>query len=284
MKINKPKKPQTRGKYLIIDPRGRIKGQNDPSIFGKEVESVSAYIDQNHISKLSMCGETVDIIKVNSKTETAAVLSVRGTGIGKEIKVSFIDTEFDESEFLAAQNMVAVTNYVNEQGIVETFELSSFAKQIVDKMKEETPSIFVNVFTRGGSFTCNATKIQLAVVSAIAMAHEISPTRPIDLYVNLSRSGLEIKVIVRTDTLKIGKSLQEVESIFPRASIRLSLLEATCETQGIEYELTAMNKSVTVRFVSKEEQITELRARPFFASALDAIIRAFKPNLQNNQL
>ena len=278
MKIYKGKESKKKGKYVIIDARGNIKVpgalQVDRDVEYSYQQKLKG-IDADQIAKLTMYEDSLNIIKLQDENDTAAVLTVRGMGVSKEIKVSFFEDTFGEKEMVELQKMANVINYVNSHKEISVFDISDLGNQIKEKLSKLSKEIYVNFYTRGGAFTCNASRIQLAIVSAISIAHEISPTRPIDLYINLDNNKLNIKVVIRTDTLKIGRGAREVGSIFPKASSRLELLDNTCEIMNLNYEVTSIQKSVTIEFVATEEKTTALYTRPQLASVIDTIISAF---------
>ena len=278
MKIYKGKESKKKGKYVIIDARGNIKVpgalQNDSEIDYSYQQKLKG-INADQIAKLTMYEDSLNIIKLQDENDTAAVLTVRGMGVSKEIKVSFFEDNFGEKEMVELQKMANVINYVNSHKEISVFDISNLGNQIKEKLSKLSKEIYVNFYTRGGKFTCNESRLQLAIVSAISIAHNISPTRPIDLYINLDNNTLNVKIIVRTDTLKIGRGAREVGSIFPKASSRLELLDNTCEIMNLNYEVTSIQKSVTIEFVATEEKTTALYTRPQLASVIDTIISAF---------
>jgi len=111
------------------------------------------------------------------------------------------------------------------------------------------------------------------------MMNETNPQKPVDLYVNKSDNSLEIKVIVRIETMSEARGAQEVEAMLPWCALRIALIDSICERDDISYSISVAERQfkIVYKIPELQAQTTALRTSPLSRLMLRELYTLLSP-------
>lgn len=251
---------------IIIDVSGRVIFCNQEAINALNIKvgnDVSEIVDIDEIRKLSMFSDKIDVLKAFHPVYKEATAKIFGQGINKSIKLTFRKGyEKMPSDVLQEKNILSVASNVsinNDKKLISINELCTEIKKIITDKGH-----YLNVFAKDASYYHNESHLQALILCSIAMMNETNPQKPVDLYVNKSDNSLEIKVIVRIETMSEARGAQEVEAMLPWCALRIALIDSICERDDISYSISVAERQFKIVYKIPELQAktTALRTSP----------------------
>ena len=213
--INGLSKPE-----IIVDVTGKAIFVNDlaKKIFQIKIgDYVSKIVDINAIKKKSMYSDVVDVQDTLHPEYKSVTMEIFDNSLIKTIRLTFfkgynktIEDEKKEKDILAVINNVRLYNKKAE------ILMDSFALAIKESVIKS--GHFINLNIKESSFYGNKSVLQALVLNSVAMLNEISPTKPVDLYISKIQNVLQIKIIVRVEKKLEARGIQEIEDLCPGIS------------------------------------------------------------------
>lgn len=248
--------------YILVNVSGNIIHFNNDAEKAFKVKigmEASHLIDINEIRKFSMYSDKIKILETLHPVYKYAIVSISGSGLNKILKVSF-ETNIGENEeqLKKEKDILFVANDVVVNKKVSMVSLIDEAARIKELFLSK--GHFLNTYVKiNEPVKVNSSRIQALIVCAVAMMNEASPKRPVDLYIKRDMNNLiEIKVLVRVDTMLEKYTEQEIESVFPKSTIRIALINKICEEHEINYNMSIAEKTLRVVYKIKEEYIANI--------------------------
>ena len=250
--INGLSKPE-----IIVDVTGKAIFVNDlaKKIFQIKIgDYVSKIVDINAIKKKSMYSDVVDVQDTLHPEYKSVTMEIFDNSLIKTIRLTFfkgynktIEDEKKEKDILAVINNVRLYNKKAE------ILMDSFALAIKESVIKS--GHFINLNIKESSFYGNKSVLQALVLNSVAMLNEISPTKPVDLYISKIQNVLQIKIIVRVEKKLEARGIQEIEDLCPGiSSLRITLIDNICEKNEIDYSINLIERSMKIIFKIKEIQ------------------------------
>ena len=244
MKINSNYNKEIQNPEIIIDVSGNIifYNQSAKDKFKIQIgEDISSLIDIDNIRKLSMFSNKIDVLKTLHPKYKEATVIIFGEGINKSIKLVFrksynkgLDDIRQEKNILSVANNIRLSKEKRE----------IFLEDLCKEIKEATVKngYYLNTYVKNNSFYHNETHLQALILCSIAMMNETSPKKPVDLYITKNSNILEIKVIVRIETMQEAQGAQAVEAMLPWSALRIALIDTICDKNDISYSISVANR------------------------------------------
>ncbi len=269
------------GPEIISDLNGNIIYLNEAAkreLKITKTDNVSKIIDIDMLKKLSMFEYNVEVATTSNKKYREAILKANGTGANKTVQITFSSGyDKNEEDIEKERQMIALSKVENITTEINSLEMS---KMIIDELSqnEETKHIVVNNYSTNDTYKCNPRAVQIYSCCAIGLANEISPTRPVSFSIKRVLNCLQIEVKVAVNTLKNAYGIQEVVSMLPFASLKLSIIDELAESEKNSYEVFVKGRSFVFRLIiANEKPIMKLYAPTFAISMLPSIVTAFAP-------
>lgn len=271
---------------IVSNVSGRIVYMNSSAKKGlgsiKIGDSIEKLVDLDRIQKLSMSNEAVDIVEVKRKNYKEAYVKVNSSPAGRTIELRFYKGyEKNEKEILTEKQMFATINNINVIKNKCNIDIQRLVKDIKDAINtiDSNNRPFVNCYADKIVFCHYDSHLLALILCGIMLAHEISPKRPIDLYIKKKNDKLEIKVIVRVDETKSALSFEDVEDLYPFTSLRMEFISSLCERNDIENSISVINKAFSIRLLADELPRTSktVRTVPFYKDELEELIKCLQP-------
>lgn len=270
---------------IVTDVTGRIillnkTAKKELKLF-KIGDNIGKYLDINAFTKLSMKSNVIDALEVNINDYEMAILRVSGEGLSKTVGITLhkIDECFDE--ILDSKVILSSLNGIELDNRIEKLELKKFGLDLINELRSCNESTYphVNLYIDDCEFTAKALQLQALILCSIAMMHETSPKRPVDLYIKRRGEELEVKIIVRVDDNIKLTNVQAIEKIYPWTTIRFALIDDICEKSNIPYSATVLDKALKLRFMVREEsrEKMSLMSPQLFAGIFQHLISCLKP-------
>lgn len=266
---------------IIIDISGSIIFCNQGAIdaFKSKIgKDVSDLIDIDEIRKLSMFSDKIDVLKTFHPKYKEATASIFGQGIYKSIKLTF-RKGYDKSQedIRREKDILSVASNItlhNDKKEISINDLCSDIKEIIIKNGN-----YLNIFPKEASFYYKESYIQALILCSIAMMNETSPKKPVDLYVSKSNDTLEIKIIVRIETMQEARGAQAVEAMLPWCALRIALIDSICDKNNISYTASIVQRQfkITYKVPELKADSTTLHTLSTAASMLQEIYSLLAP-------
>ena len=280
MKINGIFKNKKLNPAIITNVSGTIIYINQDAImeFGVKIgQNVSNIVDINELQKLSMYSNRMSIISITHPKYSEAYASISGDGINKTISITFKKGYKKSSKDLIEElNILSITNRQIERSTAKDISLNDFCQEI-KKTISDTGN-FINVYTQNESFYQNEHLLQALALCGIGMMQETSPNKPVDFYLKRINGQLEMKIIVRVNSVKEGRGAQEVENILPWCAIRLAVIDNLCEQNKLSYTVNLVERSLKLVIKAKQVAIdTILHSSPNTTSLVKDLYQLLYP-------
>ena len=244
MKINSNYNKEFQNPEIIIDVSGNIifYNQSAKGKFKIQIgEDISSLIDIDNIRKLSMFSNKIDVLKTLHPKYKEATVIIFGEGINKSIKL-VLRKSYNKGldDIRQEKNILSVANNIRLSKEKREISLEDLCKEI----KEATVKngYYLNTYVKNNSFYHNETHLQALILCSIAMMNETSPKKPVDLYITKNSNILEIKVIVRIETMQEAQGAQAVEAMLPWSALRIALIDTICDKNDILYSISVANR------------------------------------------
>ena len=257
MKLKSEYNNETAIPEIIIDISGKAIFCNQPAIDAFKIRvgsDVSKLVDIDEIKKLSMFSNKIDVLKTfHSKYKEATVI-IFGQGINKSIKLTFRKGyEKSPSDILQEKNILSVASSVAINQDKKTISINELSTDIKKTVVEN--GYFLNTYVKDDSFYHKESHLQALILCSIAMMNETSPKKPVDLYISKNGENLEVKIIVRIETMKEARGAQAVEAMLPWCSLRIALIDSICDKDNISYSIRVVERQFKIVY-----KIPELKA------------------------
>ncbi len=243
--LNNATKPE-----IIVDVTGRAVyvNENAKQAFNiKTGDFISSIIDMNHIKKMSMYSDFVDVLQTHHPTYKEATVTVFDNVVSKTLRLTF-NKGYDKTnaDIRKENDILSVINNIKLYSSKCEISLKNFAQGIKENASES--HIFLNLFYDDDSFYYNKSVLQSLALCSIGMLNEINSSRPIDFYLKKRGDDLEMKIIVRVTENSEARGIQEIEEICPWIGLRLTLIDNICEKNEILYTANIIEKSLKITF------------------------------------
>ena len=269
MKISDTNKVNNIKPLVVTDVKGRILYLNKTAegLFNlKRGGDISEIIDIDSIKKLSMFNEITEALPTFHHKYRIASACVSGEGINKRVTLTFYHSDYKGNvELKAERDILNVSEYVRLHQAPVIIELNDFFEKA--KRQVEKTNHFINLYLNEEVFNYAEAHFQSLLLCSISMMNEISPKKPVDVFVKRTGSVLEIKLTVY------------VKDIYPYAGIRLALIDAICNLTGDSYTVNIVDGllKITLKLTEKKESTVMTHSVALSIALWDNVYNVLKP-------